>query len=184
MKKLFLISFLLFASVAEAGWMDKKMMEMSQREFDKQSMICLAKNIYFEARDQSTKGQIGVALVTINRVKSKHFPNTMCEVVHQGQKKNGKMLLHKCHFSWYCDGKSDTPRDRMSWAISKLIARAMLLKPGVHIKHFGEKWEIEDFLHGATHYHRVDIEPPYWTAKMLKYSTIDDHIFYIDPYRR
>ena len=56
---------------------------------------------------------------------------------------------------------------------------------GVHLKHFGEKWEIEDFLHGATHYHRVDvIPPPYWTSKMLKYSTIDDHIFYIDPYRR
>ena len=124
MKKLFLVCFILFASVgwashgdrqgAAASWMDKKMMDMSQKEFDRQSMVCLAKNIYFEARDQSTKGQIGVALVTINRVNSKHFPNTLCKVVHQGQiNRYGKMILHKCHFSWYCDGKSDTPKDKM-----------------------------------------------------------------------
>ena len=38
---------------------------------------CLAKNIYFEARDQKVKGQIAVALVTINRVNSKRFPNSI-----------------------------------------------------------------------------------------------------------
>ena len=132
---------------------------------------CLAKNIYFEARDQKPKGQIAVALVTINRVKSKRFPNSICKVVEQANRKNGKLVLHKCHFSWFCDGKSDTPKDKMSWDISLLIARAMLRNP------------MRDFLHGATHYHRIDVDP-YWNKKMLKFSTIGDHIFYIDALNR
>ena len=132
---------------------------------------CLAHNIYFEARDQPTKGQIAVALVTLNRVKSRRFPNSICKVIHQGTKRLGKMVLHKCHFSWYCDGKSDQPKDKMSWEISKLIAKAMVNNP------------MEDFLNGATHYHRVDVNP-YWNKRMLRYTTIGDHIFYIDALNR
>ena len=137
----------------------------------KNEVKCLAQNIYFEARDQSTKGQIAVALVTLNRVKSRRFPNSICKVVHQGAKRLGKMVLHKCHFSWYCDGKSDQPKDKMSWEISKLIASAMINNP------------MEDFLNGSTHYHRIDVNP-YWNRRMLRYTTIGDHIFYIDALNR
>ena len=55
-------------------------------------ITCLAQNIYFESRDQKLKGQLGVALVTINRVKSKRFPNTFCKVVKLANKKNGKLV--------------------------------------------------------------------------------------------
>ena len=124
-----------------------------------------------EARDQEIKGQVAVALVTINRVKSRRFPNSICKVVYQATRKNGRIVLHKCHFSWYCDGRSDKPKDKMSWEISLLIARAMLKDP------------ITDFLHGATHYHRVDVNP-YWNRRMIKFTTIGDHIFYIDALNR
>ena len=83
--------------------------------FSKQETECLSKNIYFEARDQVTKGQIAVALVTINRVKSKRFPNTICKVVKQASYKNGKVVRNRCHFSWFCDGKSDNPRNKRAW---------------------------------------------------------------------
>jgi len=121
----------------------------------KNDIICLAKNIYFEARDQSPKGQIAV----------------VCKVVEQTNRKNGKIVLHKCHFSWFCDGKSDIPKNKMSWNISLLIANAML------------KNKVKDFLHGSTHYHRIDVDP-YWNKRMLKFSTIGDHIFYIDALNR
>ena len=45
---------------------------------------CMADNIYFEARNQGTAGWSAVASVTLNRVKDKRFPNTVCEVVKQG----------------------------------------------------------------------------------------------------
>ena len=88
MKKLFFICILLVSvSISEASWVQEKMMEMSRGKVGNSfktslkpytlhnEINCLAKNIYFEARDQLTKGQIAVALVTINRVRSKHFPN-------------------------------------------------------------------------------------------------------------
>ena len=146
----------------------------------KDEVKCLAQNIYFEARDQTTKGQIAVALVTINRVESRQFPNSICKVIHQASRySNGKLKKHKCHFSWYIDGLSDTPRDRIAWKVSKTIARAMLRKEGVHIKHFGKKWNMKDFLNGAKYYHRIDVNP-YWNNKMIKVMQIGDHVFWKD----
>lgn len=45
---------------------------------------CLSEAIYYEARSESLIGQKAVAEVILNRRKSKHFPNTICEVVFQG----------------------------------------------------------------------------------------------------
>ena len=45
---------------------------------------CLALNIYHEARNQPFMGKLAVGFVTLNRVKSDNFPNTICEVVKQG----------------------------------------------------------------------------------------------------
>jgi spore germination cell wall hydrolase CwlJ-like protein len=176
MKKFILLCFVLISCTAFSG---RIAYEPKLSEY-KNEVRCLAQNIYFEARDQLIKGQIAVALVTINRVESRRFPNTICKVIHQGSRyDNGEIKKDKCHFSWYCDGKSDRPRDRLAWKISMLISRAMLLQPGVHIKRYGEPWPIEDFLHGATHYHRVDISP-YWNRKMIKVATIGDHVFWKD----
>ena len=148
----------------------------------KQETTCLALNIYFEARDQVTKGQMAVALVTINRVNSKRFPNTICKVVKQANWKNGKVVRNKCHFSWYCDGLPDQPKDKIAWKVAVTIAKAMLELPGVHIRNFGKRWTVNDFLNGATHYHRNDVDP-YWNRNMLVVATIGEHIFYVDPYR-
>ena len=47
-------------------------------------ITCLAMNMYHEARGQGTAGQLAVTAVVLNRVNDKRFPNTICEVVHQG----------------------------------------------------------------------------------------------------
>ena len=46
--------------------------------------VCLAKNIYFEAGNQSKAGRLAVGLVTLNRVEMREYPDTICGVVHQG----------------------------------------------------------------------------------------------------
>ena len=176
MKKFFLLCLILVSCTA---FSKKAPYEPLLYEY-KNEVMCLAQNIYFESRDQLIKGQIAVALVTINRVKSKRFPNTICRVVQQANRyKTGKIKRNMCQFSWYCDGASDKPRERLAWKISLLISRAMLQQAGVQIKHFGEPWEIEDFLNGAKHYHNLDVDP-YWNRKMLKVMTIGDHIFWKD----
>ena len=45
---------------------------------------CLAKNIYFEAKSESFVGQSAVALVVLNRVKDKRYPDSVCAVVYEG----------------------------------------------------------------------------------------------------
>jgi len=175
MKKLILLCIILVSCSAF------KRVTYEPTSYDYQDEVkCLAQNVYFEARDQTTKGQIAVALVTINRVESRRFPNSICKVIHQARRySNGKIKKHMCQFSWYCDGLSDTPRDRIAWKVSKTIARAMLKRPGVHIKHFGKTWDMKDFLNGAKFYHRIDVNP-YWNNKMIKVATIGDHIFWKD----
>ena len=89
---------------------------------------CLAVNIYHEARDQGTAGKLAVSAVVLNRVNDKRFPNTVCEVVLQAHmKKSWKTGLpipirNKCQFSWYCDGKSDKPKNTKVYnEISELV---------------------------------------------------------------
>ena len=65
------------------------------------ALICLALNIYHEARDQTTAGQLAVAEVTLNRVEHGSFPNSVCDVGKQGEKDNyGNMERGRCQFSW------------------------------------------------------------------------------------
>ena len=49
------------------------------------AFICLALNTYHEAKNQSLVGQIATAQVVMNRVEDNRFPNTICEVVKEGQ---------------------------------------------------------------------------------------------------
>lgn len=131
---------------------------------------CLAQNLYFEARNQSAKGQMAVVHVTLNRVYSKHFPNTICGVVKDAVvDSNGNPKKHKCQFSWYCDGQPDVIKNKKKYEEVKqtAIASALAYKMGVDITD-GSKWY---------HTHEVD---PYWATSYNVVAQIDDHIFYKD----
>jgi|TARA_R100000988_G_C3952510_1_gene141853 N-acetylmuramoyl-L-alanine amidase len=128
---------------------------------------CLALNIYHEARNQPTAGKLAVAQVTLNRVKHDRFPNTICGVVYQGYYLNNNPIKHKCQFSWWCDGKSDKPKEIESWNYALMLARHM------HEGFFDNIDVVKD----ATHYHAVYVKP-YWTKEKKKVKVIADHIFY------
>ena len=130
---------------------------------------CLTENIYFEARSESTAGWMAVADVTLNRVVSKRFPNSICEVVFQGPKYKERDLpiKHKCQFSWYCDGKADTIANLDAYFKISYFVRTIL-----ESKTF--RFDITD---GATHYHHHAINPS-WAKSMTQTVRIDEHIFY------
>ena len=136
---------------------------------DPLELECMSKNIYFEAAMESTAGKLAVAQVTLNRVKSKHYPNSVCEVVYEGPHyASGHPKRDRCQFSWYCDGKHDTPSvgGRM-WGQSQQVAKYVL-----------ENKELLDITDGATHYHADYIENPRWAIARHKTMQIDTHIFY------
>lgn len=130
------------------------------------ALMCMATNIYHEAKNEPMVGQIAVAQVVMNRVRDSRYPNTVCDVVKQGLTyKNGKVVLGKCQFSWYCDGKSDKPTNKKAWFQAKEIA-SIVLDGGVF-----------DFTEGATHYHAYYVYPS-WRKTKTKVARIDSHIFY------
>ena len=141
-----------------------------------EEISCMADNIYFEARNQGTAGWSAVASVTLNRVKDKRFPNTVCEVVKQGPtreswKQNGEFypLKHRCQFSWYCDGKGDDPREGSRlWEDAQELAKYVLLRSE----------ELPDITDGALFYHASYINVPNGWNKKKVTTKIDTHIFY------
>ena len=124
-------------------------------------LMCLALNVYHEARSDPMNGQYAVAHVVMNRVQSDRYPNDTCSVVHQGYKKGRR----DCQFSWYCDGKSDTPHNPEAWAWAVLVAYDVL------------RGYVPDITNGATHYHATYVKPS-WAAKLEPTAKYGSHIFY------
>lgn len=122
--------------------------------------MCLALNMFFEARNEPLEGQLLVAEVTLNRVTSKHYPNNVCDVVWQRKQ-----------FSWTHDGKHDDPTrmnylDRVSWdhiqkAAIEVLKNSEKVLPGSK----------------ATHYH-ADYVKPYWVKDMKYIGKVGSHLFY------
>ncbi|MFD0988423.1 cell wall hydrolase [Methyloligella solikamskensis] len=132
----------------------------TEAEFRARERRCLATAIYFEARGEPVKGQLAVAQVVMNRVRSPKFPDTVCGVVYQGQFKKG------CQFSFTCDGKSDNADDDEEWALAQELAEKVTTD---------KVWLPEvDY---STFYHANYVRPR-WARSMNKIDKIGAHIFY------
>jgi spore germination cell wall hydrolase CwlJ-like protein len=120
-----------------------------------QAIDCLAKNMYYEARGEGTRGIEAVGHVTMNRVKAPGFPSSVCEVVSQKIKKT-------CQFSWVC--MRNLPRIRLeNWDEIRELAEQI---------YRGEK---HDHTKGATHFHSRSINPG-WNLRLT--TSIGQHLFY------
>jgi len=137
------------------------------------AFICLALNTYHEAKNQSLVGQIATAQVVMNRVADDRYPNTVCEVVKQGPHRPSwenpekeYPVRHRCQFSWYCDGKSDVPKNEKAWRKAQDVAFLVLYNK-VNL----------DVTEGATHYHATYVRPA-WARTKTRTTRIEKHIFY------
>jgi|688.fasta_scaffold00051_53 spore germination cell wall hydrolase CwlJ-like protein len=127
-----------------------------EEEIREEEIDCLTRNIYFEARNQSTEGQYAVAEVVLNRAENPDFPENICEIVQQKNERG-------CQFSWYCDGKSDKMRDK----------RAIIKAKQIAIKSLEQK---TNYTNGALFYHANYVTPDW--QNLRKTAEIEDHIFY------
>lgn len=135
--------------------------EQVVKSISDEDRYCLQQNIFFEARSQSTLGQAAVAWVTLNRVESARYPDSICEVVWQ-----------KSQFSWTNDGESDNPSDNVleqrAWENAGIVTDVVLLD-----------WArgINSPVGDATMYH-ADYVDPYWSSSYKQVTKVDSHIFY------
>lgn len=124
-----------------------------------QQLVCLARNIYFESRGQPLAGQVGVAMVTLNRL-DQNYANTICGVVRQ------RLVPNVCQFSWVCTHPNARAGGN-AWREAVGVALAVL----------HSRLEIEDPTHGATHFHATYVRPS-WGRQYAELQRIGDHIFY------
>ena len=135
----------------------------------RKELYCLATNIYFESRNQPQIGRVAVGQVTMNRVNSPKFPNTVCEVVHQGKYWKYAPILNQCQFSYWCDGKPEKFNDME--ALYKSMEVASMVFQGIVLKQ----------TMGATHYHASYVRP-FWSlsSRFKLLEQVGTHLFYID----
>lgn len=162
-------------------------------------VVCLAENIYFEARAESEVGKAAVGNTTKNRVLHTNWPNTYCEVVKQGPvreswKTRGKdvkdedrvywPIKHRCQFSWYCDGKKD-----VIWANYEKTGQTIegnarawrdSVELAIYITGFG-KLTIDDNTHGALYYYNHNLVYPHWADAMILIGVEGNHTFMKEP---
>ncbi|MDP7165910.1 MAG: cell wall hydrolase [Candidatus Marinimicrobia bacterium] len=156
-------------------------------------VYCMAKNVYFEARHESTLGKIAVAHVTMNRVNADNWPNTVCTVVHDGpireswKTKKDPTLADKdriyyprknrCQFSWYCDSHRDMiwvtykngdviEQNMNAWRDSVTVALLVM----------NNVWAV-DPTDGATFYYNPHIANPGWAGIYTETAVIGNHRF-------
>ena len=147
---------------AQVHDMSNQMQFLSLPYSEKQKILrdinCLAKNIYFEAGSEPRAGKIAVAEVTMNRVKSRKFPKTVCGVVYQKAKET-------CQFSWVCQ-ENKVVRSQHTWQESVQIAENILI--------FNRKYGII----GSAKYFHADYVDPSWANNKVLVKQIGNHLFY------
>ena len=144
--------------------------------FKNNEITCLAKNMYFEARSEGIAGVVATTQVVYNRVNSKEYPNTICEVIEQAKisqwwlKEKGivKPIKNKCQFSWFCDGYSDEPKDDKTYSELFELAEQFIN---------GEHEGMIDITGGALWYH-ADYVHPTWANSKEVTAKVGRHIFY------
>jgi N-acetylmuramoyl-L-alanine amidase len=126
---------------------------IGQAWWSQEDLDCLVKNVYYESATESRQGQIAVAHVTLNRVKSKIFPNTICEVVYQPHQ-----------FSWTKLRKLQTINDSL---LEKVTSVAVGVLEGKY----------KDPTQGAKFFHNFSVNPN-WAYVRKQTVVIGNHVFY------
>ncbi|BDM22578.1 cell wall hydrolase [Pseudomonas sp. NPDC089428] len=123
------------------------------------SITCLARTIYWEAKGADAQDMSAVASVVLNRLGHEGFPDTICGVVKQG------VETKACQFSWWCDGRSDQVEEAQRYDVAKEIARKALNQ------------QLKDPTGGALYFHDRNVHPD-WAKAYRKTAETRHFLFY------
>lgn len=125
------------------------------------SITCLARTVYWEAKGADAEDMAAVASVVLNRLVSEGFPDTICGVVKQGVESKA------CQFSWWCDGRPDQVEEPQRYGIAKEIARKALNQ------------QLKDSTGGALYFHDRNVRPDW--AKAYRRTAQTQHFLFYKP---
>lgn len=131
---------------------------------DPEQVLCLAMNVYFEARGEPLTGKIAVAQVTMNRVNAS-ANRSVCAIVKE-----------ESQFSWYNARKVPTvvlysrqgeiiEKNLAAWTESQMVAVTVMTM------------QTRDVTGGATHFYNPDKARPHWRTQFPVVAEIGNHVF-------
>jgi hypothetical protein len=133
-------------------------------------LTCLACNIYYEARNQSEAGQLAVAMVTLNRLRSPNYPKSICAVVWE-TRRSARTGAAVAQFSWTLERRS-RPTDAAAWRTAVQLAQQA-------VQAIDQPESLSDPSLGAMFFHAWYVAPDWSTDGSLDMVTrIGDHLFY------
>jgi len=117
----------------------------------------LALNIYHEARGESRQGQQMVGEVTLNRVRSSNYPNSICAVVYQ-----------RSQFSWTRNERRLRVTDSEQWKVAQEMSRKLI------------SGRYRPISNGATHFYNPQMvhSRPDWSRRYTRIARVGNHVFY------
>lgn len=126
--------------------------------------LCLALNVYHEARDQPLIGQKAVAYVTLRRADFKS--DRICSVVFAPRQFSWTNSLTESRGQERARlAEKFMPSETQAWATAKQVALRALDGRAI------------DFTGGADHYYNPAKAQPYWRKAMRPTAKIGDHVF-------
>ena len=133
------------------------------RAVELENLACLARNVYFESRGEPPAGMRAVAEVTMNRVASRLYPNSVCAVVYQ---KNWDPIRKRYvgAFSWTEFDSLPEPEGE-AWRRAQEVAEAAFYR------------RAPVTLPGVLHFHATHIRPE-WSKEKTQVARIGRHLFY------
>lgn len=139
----------------------------SAQLYTEAELMCLARNIYYEAGGEPYLGKIAVAMVTLNRLGDPRFPKDICGVVNHKLKSraSGKWV---CQFSWVCQKNKKIPVLSQSWESSMQVAKQILTGD---FEVNGRKFKEIMF------FHNTSVAPPN-ALNLRRVMQIGNHYFY------
>ena len=153
-----LLAILLFRQEIRMDMLEEKLDDIIQVnekvKYTKNDVECLTKNIYYEAGIEDHRGKFAVGNVTINRLKTGYWGNSICKVVYA-----------KSQFSWTLAKKLPRPDSKL-WAESEEVARKILAGHRVR------------GLTRSLYYHAIYIKDPKWVDTQHEVGQIGNHVFY------
>ena len=153
-----LIVFLLIRQELRMDILEEKIDDIIQVKenikYTKHDVECLTKNIYYEARGEDHRGKLAVGNITINRLKTGYWGNSICKVVYA-----------KKQFSWTLAKKLPRPDSKL-WAESEEVARKVL--DGHRVRGLTK----------SLYYHAIYIKDPKWADTEHEVGQIGNHVFY------
>jgi len=171
MSLVFGVSLLMFSSSAvpqmQTNFVFDRFQQSYKQKYDaarQRQLVCLARNVYYEAGNEPFKGQLAVAQVTVNRAHSGQFPRDLCDVISQSSRRGQTRV---CQFSWYCD-KTKNKNLRISESHPSYIAAKKVYLEGERLPKLG---------HSTYYFHNLTVTVSQsYPYKII--AKIGNHIFY------